>query len=294
MRLKHLDVSQGSVENIDLLQEFSTAFDIAQEMDEILAQMDTFEHSFEVYHAIVNVIKEQGGVTQSLETMFGENFSSAASMEVEASNEEVGFFGKIINQVKEFFKKLWAWFQSIIKGNDGVIRALQEAMTRVDAKANIFPLKVHNRYIFENGWVNRQIDQMFLDVPAATSELQKQYNPGFKGTVTHLKDKVFHNTAADVPTKDAESDTLFGGAFTIENPEQFKNACRCLISALEALNSAKNSFGKIEKDIELYENQTGDKSGFLMKKAVAVKAWAHIRLINARVRAGAMYLCNHV
>ena len=284
--LDHI-VDTNSVKPFDFCAEFENSMSIAQEIMDILEDLDLFTHSFEIYTEIVNAIDTNGGVDASLEHMFGENFSSSESMREEASMEADGFISKIINTVKEFFRKLWAWFQSIFKGNDGVIKALEEASKNIDNKANIFPLKVNHKFLYEGGWVNKVITTTFAGVEQGIDQTPYQYKTVFNVNIPGTK-----TARTDIVNKEAEGDTLFGGAFMIENPQQFKNACSCLILALNAIKSSEQSFKRLEDEIEQQAKDEGKERGAIMRKVLAAKAWARIRIINARVRAGAMYLVN--
>ena len=284
--LDHI-VDTDSVKPFDFCAEFENSMSIAQEIMDILDDLDLFTHSFEIYTDIVNAIDTNGGVDASLEVMFGENFSSSESMREEASMEADGFISKIINTVKEFFRKLWAWFQSIFKGNDGVIKALEEASKNIDSKANIFPLKVNHKFLYEGGWVNKVITTTFAGVEQGIDQTPYQYKTVFNVNIPGTK-----TVRTDIVNKEAEGDTLFGGAFMIENPQQFKNACSCLVLALNAIKSSEQSFKRLEDEIEQQAKDEGKERGAIVRKVLAAKAWARIRLINARVRAGAMYLVN--
>lgn len=284
--LDHI-VDTNPVKPFDFCAEFENEMSIAQEIMDTLENLDLFTHSFEIYTDIVNAIDANGGVDASLEHMFGENFSSSESMREEASMEADGFISKIINTVKEFFRKLWAWFQSIFKGNDGVIKALEEASRNIDSKANIFPLKVNHKFLYEGGWVNKVINTTFAGVEQGIDQTPYQYKTVFNVNIPGTK-----TARTDIVNKEAEGDTLFGGAFMIENPQQFKNACSCLVIALNAIKSSEQSFKRLEGEIEQQAKDEGKERGAIMRKVLAAKAWARIRLINARVRAGAMYLVN--
>lgn len=284
--LDHI-VDTDSVKPFDFCAEFENEMSIVHEIMDILDDLDLFTHSFEIYTDIVNAIDTNGGVDASLEHMFGENFSSSESMREEASMEADGFISKIINTVKEFFRKLWAWFQSIFKGNDGVIKALEEASRNIDSKANIFPLKVNHKFLYEGGWVNKVITTTFAGVEQGIDQTPYQYKTVFNVNIPGTK-----TARTDIVNKEAEGDTLFGGAFMIENPQQFKNACSCLILALNAIKSSEQNFKRLEDEIEQQAKAEGKERGAIMRKVLAAKAWARIRLINARVRAGAMYLVN--
>ena len=102
------------------------------EINDILSDIEETESSYEAYDAISNCIKACGGVSKSLELMFGENFSSAASMEVESITAKQGFFGKIVQWIKDFFAKLWAWFKSWFQTRDGMIKKLTELKEKAD------------------------------------------------------------------------------------------------------------------------------------------------------------------
>lgn len=286
-------VDTKPVESIDLCVEFENSMTLAEEMMDLIEQMDVFAQSFEIYSEIVNAIDSIGGVDASLEHMFGENFSSSESMHEEASLEAEGFISKIINTVKEFFRKLWAWFQSILKGNDGVIEALKEAMNNIDKKTNIFPLKVNHKFLYENGWVNRIVTSTFAGVEQQVDQDPTKVKEGIGAKIANvLNDNWGREQRTDIVNQSAEGDTLFGGAFIIENAEQFKNACTCLIQALTTIKSSEQSFKRIEGEIEQQAATEGKERGAISKKVLTAKAWARIRIINARVRAGAMYLVN--
>lgn len=291
-KVKHM----SNETTLNLAEEFVRAMDIANEMDELVDQMFELDYGYEIYSSIVDTIHSCGGVTKSLESMFGENFTSSDKMLEESSMEADGIISKAINTIKEFFRKLWAWFQSIFKGNDGVIAALREAKTKVDQKANIFPLKVNHAFLYENGWVNKMVTGTFAGIEQTVDQKDTKTGDAWyqKAGSFISGGRLGQVKRDDIVNKSAEGDTIFGGAFMIENPDQFKNACDCLISALDAIKSSEQSFKKLEGEIEQEAASNGEKQGFITKKLLTAKAWARVRLINARVRAGAMYLVNRV
>lgn len=96
--------------------------------------------SYEMYTLIVDTIEKSGGVTKSLEAMFGENFTSVDTMKDEASNEAFEWAEKAWNWIITFFKKMWAWISSLWTSTDSVRAQLRELKGK--AAQVTYPVKI--------------------------------------------------------------------------------------------------------------------------------------------------------
>lgn len=115
-------------------------------------------HSYEMYALIVDTIEKSGGVTKSLEAMFGENFSSVDAMQSEASAEAFEWAEKAWNWIITFFKKMWAWVSSLWTSTDSVRAQLRELKGK--AAQVTFPVKIKRSKDIRD--LKKQIDYIDL------------------------------------------------------------------------------------------------------------------------------------
>ena len=110
------------------------------ELQELFDEGVQIAQSYEIYSMIVDTIEKSGGVTRSLEAMFGENFSSVDAMQSEASAEAFEWAEKAWNWIITFFKKMWAWVSSLWTSTDSVRAQLRELKGK--AANVVYPFKV--------------------------------------------------------------------------------------------------------------------------------------------------------
>ena len=112
-----------SYEYLDSLIQFNNA---ATEVLDLCHELGGVVRTYSQLDAITKTIKKYG-VTQSLEALYGENFSGAASMEAEAEEAKKGLGQKIkeiINLILNKIKEFWRW---ITDSGERAIRAMQKA-----------------------------------------------------------------------------------------------------------------------------------------------------------------------
>lgn len=112
-----------SYEYLDSLIQFNqAASDVLDLCHELTATVRTYDN----VNAISKCIKKYG-VTRSLEALYGENFSSAASMEAENEEAKKGLGQKIkeiINMILNKIREFWRW---ITDSGERAVRAMQKA-----------------------------------------------------------------------------------------------------------------------------------------------------------------------
>jgi len=96
------------------------------EIVDTLNELSDMTHSLEIFEAISNTITKCGGVTKSLEVMFGENFSSAASMEAEATEKKENIFKKAGKKLLELIRKMINWIKGLFTSNKTHFKTLDE------------------------------------------------------------------------------------------------------------------------------------------------------------------------
>lgn len=112
-----------SYEYLDSLIQFNNA---ATEVLDLCHELSGVVRTYSQLDAITKTIKKYG-VTQSLEALYGENFSGAASMEAEAEEAKKGLGQKIkeiINMILNKIKEFWRW---ITDSGERAVRAMQKA-----------------------------------------------------------------------------------------------------------------------------------------------------------------------
>ena len=112
-----------SYEYLDSLIQFNNA---ATEVLDLCHELSGVVRTYSQLDAITKTIKKYG-VTQSLEALYGENFSGAASMEAENEEAKKGLGQKIkeiINLIINKLKDFWRWMTD---SGERAMRALQKA-----------------------------------------------------------------------------------------------------------------------------------------------------------------------
>ena len=125
-----------AVDPVEALLDFQVK---SQELDEVLEQLDKAIYSCEMFSMIADTITAQGGVTKSLEVMFGENFSAPANMYEEASKEAFEWAETAWQWVKDFFAKIIAWCRSLFTSTGTIKEKLLELKKKDDIQ---FPMNV--------------------------------------------------------------------------------------------------------------------------------------------------------
>lgn len=125
-----------AVDPVEALLDFQVK---SQELDEVLEQLDKAIYSCEMFSMIADTINAQGGVTKSLEVMFGENFSAPANMYEEASKEAFEWAETAWQWVKDFFAKIIAWCRSLFTSTGTIKEKLLELKKKDDIQ---FPMNV--------------------------------------------------------------------------------------------------------------------------------------------------------
>jgi len=187
-------------------------------------QVKELEHSLEIYEAISDTITKCGGVTKSLEVMFGENFSSAASMEAEALDKAKEICRKVIEKLKDFFSKIWDWFKRIFMSNKRLIDNLHKAEDNADKIK--FPIKVKLAAHFDD--LNDWVEKMKSFCQTIESFNPETEDPKTLPNIEALKDVV------DI--KEFEEST-------IDSADAYKQAC---VSATNLMNSVNELFEKLD------------------------------------------------
>lgn len=87
-------------------------------MNDAIYEIENISHTLEMYELITDTIKARGGVSKSLEIMFGENFTSAHSMEAEANNEKEIWTVRLWEWIKNLWKRFWTWLKGLFGFHD--------------------------------------------------------------------------------------------------------------------------------------------------------------------------------
>lgn len=118
-----------SYEYLDSLIQFNqAASDVLDLCHELTAVVRTYDN----VNAISRCIKKYG-VTRSLEALYGENFSSAASMEAENEEAKKGLGQKIKEIIRDLKKKIVRFFQWLFSQKERT----KQALMKVDCKSEI-------------------------------------------------------------------------------------------------------------------------------------------------------------
>jgi hypothetical protein len=109
---------------------------------EASAELDKVMTSIEIYSEIGRTIQVCGGVTKSIEVMFGENFSSTASMEAEVMASIKSGFKKAWEWLKKMFGKIADFFRTLFSTTEGAKKRFAEAIAALKANKKLSKVDV--------------------------------------------------------------------------------------------------------------------------------------------------------
>ena len=181
------------------------------EIEDILSNIEEAETSYEAYDAINKCIQACGGVSKSLESMFGENFSSAASMEAESVTAKQGFIEKIIQWVKDFFAKIWAWFKSWFQTRDGMIKELTELKEKADYVK--YPVIIPNYF---HAILKMSMGTVLMAGVASVADLTEEYLKDIEEADAHaLSTPESHKERTEIMSDPSKRSTIQAAANTV-------------------------------------------------------------------------------
>lgn len=111
-----------SYEYLDSLIQFNNA---ATEVLDLCHELSGVVRTYSQLDAITKTIKKYG-VTQSLEALYGENFSGAASMEAEAEEAKQGLWGKLKKILEDLWNRLMNFWKWLTDSNERALRAIDK------------------------------------------------------------------------------------------------------------------------------------------------------------------------
>ena len=223
-------------------------------LNEIAAEFSEMLASFETYTEIIDTIKKQGGVTKSIEVMFGENFSSSASMEAEAEENASKANEGLWEKIKTWLSTAWEWIKNLFTSNEKIAAQLDELISKLQSgavKPN-FPITVKRPKYIQN-----QIDEATKPPTAEGGENQQQ-----------------------APVKEAED-------FVIKDVQGAVNECKFVKDALEKIKTIGDGVKNLEEE---YKAKEGNDPGFFKKASMYMKTWATKQFVMSATRAYATRL----
>ena len=223
-------------------------------LNEIAAEFSEMLASFETYTEIIDTIKKQGGVTKSIEVMFGENFSSVASMEAEAEENASKANEGLWEKIKTWLSTAWEWIKNLFTSNEKIAAQLDELISKLQSgavKPN-FPITVKRPKYIQN-----QIEEATKPPTAEGGENQQQ-----------------------APVKEAED-------FVIKDVQGAVNECKFVKDALEKIKTIGDGVKNLEEE---YKAKEGNDPGFFKKASMYMKTWATKQFVMSATRAYAARL----
>ena len=223
-------------------------------LNEIAAEFSEMLASFETYTEIIDIIKKQGGVTKSIEVMFGENFSSVSSMEAEAEENASKANEGLWEKIKTWLSTAWEWIKNLFTSNEKIAAQLDELISKLQSgavKPN-FPITVKRPKYIQN-----QIEEATKPPTAEGGENQQQ-----------------------APVKEAED-------FVIKDVQGAVNECKFVKDALEKIKTIGDGVKNLEEE---YKAKEGNDPGFFKKASMYMKTWATKQFVMSATRAYATRL----
>ena len=201
------------------------------ELNRLESQITSDIKLYNTLDTISSCIKKYG-VTESINFMYGENFSSTASMEAEVEEHKKSLFKRIIESIAKFIRKVINFFKDTFNGRKRMIEKLKEIRDHADEYE--LPVKTVPYAI------NTVIVAKLTDWDAIFKEYNNSYNEMLDTTIDD-DDEYFedvHRRLRDISDKVwGLIDKLFRStSTTISTTDELKKCCSILISWLEKFN----------------------------------------------------------
>lgn len=212
--------------------------------------------AYEMYDLIIDCVNQTGGVSKSLELMFGENFSSSYSMEEEAKTEQAAAGEGFWEKVKAFFSNIWQWIKNLFSSNEKIAGQLDELIKKLngsEVKADTFPITTKRPK-----YLQKQIDEAVKKEAPAEGE----------------------GGEAPAPVKEAED-------FTMNNKDDAIKELTFVKDALTRMKSVGEGVKAMESE---YKEKEGKDPGFIKKMSMYMKSWGTKQFVMSATRAYASRL----
>ncbi len=264
---KSFENLEDQVPKIDPIEAILDLQNASMELDSALEGLQDAIKSCEIYSEIVSCIDACGGVSKSLEILFGENFSSTANMREEASKEAFEWALKAWEWIKAFFVKLWNWFRSIFTNVPTIKDNLKKLKKRTDLK---FPMTVRIPFGTEKGGTalfKLQVIEDYIKVIktcrakftkadsdiSGTAEYDENGNP--KGETvggTHLEidpNELDDMVSGIFPDQNAAGETDFTDSITISSKSELDVYVNDLLDGFDHIKKCEELFKAAEKEL---------------------------------------------
>lgn len=280
----HDAVLEGATRTVEKGNEsMDEFFKLTYEMEEFIDESRKIDIGLEMYSEICDVIEQCGGVTHALEHMFGENFSSVASMEEEATAEKEAWYKRLWQWIKDFFAKLWAWFKSWFQTRDGMIEKLNELKDKVKAGKIKYPVLLP---ISINWMVKMGTDMEFMK--SIKFESVSKWIDAWERALKEKFEAYFRNIAAEFASEPKR--------IPIEDDKTLIEFIDSVITALELSKDISKTYKEIEDDFKAYlDNVHGDDKASLRKwlgrKSFMIQVWyTNQQFFRVSIRCGNLIL----
>lgn len=252
-------VEKGNESMEDLNTSMGEFFQQTQELQDFIEDGQKIDSSLEIYSMICDTIESCGGVTSALEHMFGENFTSVASMEAEASAEKDAWYKRLWQWIKDFFTKLWAWFKSWFQTRDGMIKKLNDLKAKADKIK--YPFKMPVSY----NWLSKASGDMAI-LWAVQMRSEDLFEEGIK-----LKWEGFwKNIKAEFDSDDEKRQTINNSKDLVGFID---NLLEILHTSKEVSEHYKDLQDRIENDMKAKDKDVSGFKVWMRKKAILVGVW---------------------
>jgi len=221
-------IIEKSVETLDVVSTMSYEESLEQfirisnELSDIQNEISDMDHSLEIYEAISDTITKCGGVTKSIETLFGENFSSAASMEAETFNRIKNGFSQFGKRVAELFRRFIEWLKSLFSINKHRANKLKKVK---EVKSDLqFPITVVDFDKFALEPVVKAYNTIIERFRKATDAEKKDLNKIVSEELKDFKagEKVLNNSSDVMNYIKSSAEFLLNTGNLIKHAKDFK------------------------------------------------------------------------
>ena len=239
----------------EFLMEFYEGY-IALETEEY--QLSTLCGTYASLEAISGCIHKHG-VTQSLETLYGENFSGVGSMEEETEAAKKGIFKRLGETIMRWLAKFAAWIKSLFSKTKTVVDRLRD----IAEHAGDYELPIS---VYKNEW---------LDIGKRFSTLQTELESNLKGADD------FNSKMEAINKAREEAERAYNEAKADKNGNTISDASTLSQYATTLANriNLADTISGIAKDKIDYDNPDASaiKKGFL-KMVAGIKKRTELRI----------------
>lgn len=268
-----MDLGLENIQIIKSEQEFDydKFFNGLIELNSIETEIQNDLKLIDTLDSITSCIKKYG-VTESINFMFGENFSNVASMEAEAEQAKQNVIVRVFKAIMNFIRKTIDWIKDTFTGRKKLIEKLKE----VKAHANEYEVPIQTIA----ARVNSVVTAKMTDWDKIAESVMRKEQAMLGGNIFSKPAEIADFSKYATLVHDHISSMMKGEGLTLSDAKDIEECCDGMISWLDKLNKINSiSVDDLSRSYDkANDNNTtnGNKFGGGLDDAALLKARARL------------------